>query len=115
MKVKAINELNSDGKKFQSFVVEIDGVMVNVKVYRRLKNAKETGGKECGKGCPLCTSGTWTVMKFSDPEIKKRSDYKKVWRECFFALELNYNPRDSLCKHGNVELQRDKPCKKCKE
>jgi hypothetical protein len=84
--------------------VEIDGVPVHVTVRERRKDANE--GDVCsagtGEGCPLCSRGTWTVFKFDNPEIRKRKDYKKVWRAVFFALKLNHNDES----HG---LQTDPP------
>jgi hypothetical protein len=96
-------------------LVTIDGVLVEVKVHRRAKKAGESTD-------PMVGSGTWTVMRFDNPELKKHLDYKDIWKEVFFALGLNWNKRGGVCKKR--ELQRewtgtspnvDCDCGECKE
>jgi hypothetical protein len=69
-------------------LVSIDGVLAQVKIHWRLKHKdEEKDGPLCehGYGFP---PGTWIAMKFDNPEIKKRKDYKAVWKAVFLALEL---------------------------
>jgi hypothetical protein len=95
-------------------IITIDGVLVGVKVHRRAKDAVE--GTD-----PFESPGTWTVMRFDKPEIKKHPDYKAIWKEVFFALKLNWNERDYVCENQSLQLEftgKKQPgcgeCQRCK-
>ena len=93
-------------------LVTIDGVLVEVKVHRRAKKSEESTD-------PMVGSGTWTVMRFDNPEIKKHPDYKALWKEVFFALGLNWNERGYVCEKRELQREEQKKddcnCKKCEK
>jgi len=89
-------------------IVAIEGKSVKVKIHYRLKDSNEKKWGACLEPNSICTKtglthagwilsggkGTWAVMKFDDPEIRKRKDYKAIWKPVFFALKLNSNLAD---------------------
>jgi hypothetical protein len=111
--IKPINETDGARHMKGDAIITIDGDLVAVKI--------RTRNKRWGKiSDPLEGPGTWTVMRFDKPGIRKHPDYKAIWKEVFFALGLNINERGSLCEKR--ELQREWgstddvcDCKRCEE